>query len=90
MMSEEKMKHKIMSELLDQLLEALPMEAPAAKTLKYTKKIRNCTEILLDNVKEFMTKDEENNEKVERIDNFVEEIYKLMEEFMKQENIEGV
>ena len=85
---EEKMKHRIMGEIFDSLFDAMSEEQESVKTMKYSKKIRDNITKILENTYKLLKNDE--TEKVRRTDAFMEEIYKLIKEFMKQENIEGV
>lgn len=87
-LNEQKMKHKIMGEVFDTLFDLMSEEQESVKTMKYSKKIRDCITKTLE--KTYVLVKEEETEKIRRIDNFMEEMYKLFEEFMKQENIEGV
>lgn len=87
-LNEQKMKHKMMGEVFDTLFDLMSEEQESVKTMKYSKKIRDSILKILEKTYK-LVKDEE-VEKIRRIDNFMEEMYKLVEEFMKQEEIEGV
>lgn len=84
-----KIENEILGKFLDKLLDSMPEEDPGIKTMKYSKKIRDVV-MKLPNLAIEKYKANGDFEKVQRIDNFLEEMYKLAEEFMKQENIEGV
>lgn len=90
MKNDMKMKHDMMSKLLDELMDCMPQEEPLVKIMKYSKKTRDKFGKIWEKVQKDVEERNFEEEKLERIGNFCEEMHKLIDEFMKQEEIEGV
>lgn len=90
MKNDMKMKHDMMSKLLDDLMDCMPQEEPLVKIMKYAKKTRDKFGKIVEKVQKDFEERNFEEEKLERIGNFCEEMRKLIDEFMKQEEIEGV